>query len=198
VAATSTLASQLRTEAQRDTGAANTGAALQARLGTWIASRPGALGRTAAVEVAEAAVSAELRRIAEHPIAEREALVPLLSASAQAIREVAAPVLGAIEATGSVARRDTIDRITKLPTVDPRVLDGLAQRVDAVEHGLQTTDGRTGEALDRVERLSGQLDDRVTTAQLTAALTTKLDRAEGAKIERLAERVNRLERTRPP
>jgi hypothetical protein len=199
LADTATLASQLRAEAGRDQDAAALGAAFQARVASWVANRPGVLAREVAVEVAQAAVHAQLLAATEgRSLAEREALVPLLSSTARVVGQAPARLIGALEATGSVVRRDVIDRLTKLPVPDPNAVAGLSQRLDAVQASLGAIDERTTAAVRQVERLAAQLRRRVTTQQLNKALASKLDGVEGAKIEELLARVQQLERRMRP
>ena len=128
---TSRLDSQLETEAGRGLAAGDLGAAVQRRVGSYVARRHGALGREAARAVADEATQRLLSgRVAALPLADRERLVPLLTGTARAVLRGPTELLEVVESTGTAARRDAG------ASLDVAELRDLIGRVRTIEDRL--------------------------------------------------------------
>ena len=147
---TSRLDSQLETEAGRGLAAGDLGAAVQRRVGSYVARRHGALGREAARAVADEATQRLLSgRVAALPLADRERLVPLLTGTARAVLTGSTELLEVVESTGTAVRRDAGTRVD---------LTELLDRVDEISVGVDT---RVADVEARLERKADlrHLDD---------------------------------------
>ena len=156
---------------------AEAGAAVQGRVATFLARRPGELGRKAASEVAHAALQELLAaRGAEGDLAERQALAPLLANTARAVATPGAPLLAALEAASTA------------------VLADVSRRIDPTQLGV-------GRLTAQVVDLAQQVADRVPRGEFEAALRRKADSdVVGGRLDELFGSVRSIEDRleRPP